>query len=219
MGKIIAAAGHKGGPGKSTQIISIGVCLAMKGKSVCWLETDKQGSLQDFVETRKENGITLEIPLFRNFTDIAATARKLTTKFDYVLLDTPGQQSAEFMKSLVCSDIVLTFADPGSSIETNTLGKVVYDIKTAQAGLNPHLNAYIVLNKCDTDPRDTEASEFRKLLSDDPDWLPVTRQRIYYRKAHKKAYNSGMGVHEYNDKCGNKARGEIELLLKEINVL
>jgi chromosome partitioning protein len=40
------------------------------------------------------------------------------------------------MKSLVCADIVLTFADPASSIETNTLGKVVYDIKTAQAGLN-----------------------------------------------------------------------------------
>ena len=218
MGKIIAAAGHKGGPGKSTLIISIGVFLAKKGKSVCWLETDKQGSLQDFVESRKETGITPEIPLFRCFTDIAAKAKKLATKFDYVLLDSPGQQSAEFMKSIVCADIVLTFADPASSIETNTLGKVVYDIKTAQAGLNPHLKGFIVLNKCDTDPRDTEASEFRKLLNADPDWLPVTRQRIYYRKAHKKAYNNGMGVHEYNDKCGNKARGEIELLIKEIDV-
>jgi chromosome partitioning protein len=59
MGKIIAAAGH-GGPGKSTLIISIGVFLAKKGKSVCWLETDKQGSLQDFVESRKETGITPE---------------------------------------------------------------------------------------------------------------------------------------------------------------
>ncbi|EFO2067409.1 peptidyl-arginine deiminase, partial [Escherichia coli O8] len=30
---------------------------------------------------------------------------------------------------------------------------------------------------------------------------------------------SGMGVHEYDDKRGNKARGEIELLLKETDVL
>lgn len=219
MGKIITVAGHKGGPGKSTQLISIGVCLAMKGKSVCWLETDKQGSLQDFIENRQDNGINLEIPLFRNFTDIAATAKKLATKFEYVLLDTPGQQSAEFMKALICADIVLTFANPASMIETNTLGKVVYDIKTAQAGPNRQLKGFIVMNKCDTDPRDTEASEFRKMLNDDPDWLPVVRQRIYYRKAHIKAYNNGMGVHEYNDKSGNKARGEIELLLKEIDVL
>ena len=219
MGKIITVAGHKGGIGKSTQLISIAVCIALKGKSVCFLECDKQGSIKDFYDTRTENGILPEIPYFQCFTDIVSQAKKLAGKFDFVCLDTPGSQSPEFMKALACADFMITLIKPGSDIEINTLGKLVYDVKTAQAALNKTLKAYIVLNKCDTSPTDMEASDLRKMLNDDPDWLPVPRQRIYSRKAHEKAYNRGMGVHEFNDKNGNKARGEIELLLKEIELI
>lgn len=219
MGKIIAAGGHKGGIGKSTQLVSMAVCVTKKGKSACFLEIDKQGSIKDFCEERKGNESLTQIPYFECYTDVQGVARKLAAKYDYVFLDTPGLQSPEFMKALSCADILLTFVEPGSGIEINTLGKLVFDVKTAQAGLNPDMKAWIVLNKCSTNPTDTEASELRQQLNDDPDWLPVPRQRIFTRGAHKKAYNNGMGVHEFNDKNGNKARGEIELLLKEIDVL
>lgn len=219
MGKIITVAGHKGGIGKSTVLCSLCVCVIIKGKTACFLETDSQGSIKDFIEERKTNDRLSEIPYFECYTDIPAMARKLAARFDYVFVDTPGMKSPAFVKALSCADILFTFIEPGAGIEINTLGRLVFDIKTAQAGVNPSMKAWIVLNKCSTNPSDSEASELRRQLNDDPDWLPVPRQRIYMRTAHKKAYNGGMGVHEYDDKRGNKARGEIELLLKETDTL
>ncbi|KLP39481.1 ParA family protein [Enterobacter ludwigii] len=219
MGKIIAFGSHKGGVGKSTELLSILIYLVLSGRKCCVLESDDQHSISDALSSRRENGFTPDIDYYECYTDIPERARKLAEVYDFVLLDTPGKKSAEFRKALACADILLTFIEPGSDIEINTLGHMVHDVKTAQASINPDMKAWIVLNKCQTDPRDNEASELRKMLNADPDWLPVPRQRIFYRKAHKKAYNAGQGVHEYNDKQGNKARGEIELLLKEVGII
>ncbi|ECD9518246.1 peptidyl-arginine deiminase, partial [Salmonella enterica subsp. diarizonae] len=76
------------------------------------------------------------------------------------------------------------------------------------------------MNKCDTHPSDIDASSFRKDIEADQDnWIPVARQRLYQRKAYKRAYNEGVSVHEFNDRRGNQARGEIELLLRELELL
>lgn len=218
MSKIIAFGSHKGGVGKSTLLFSILTFLLMRGEKVCVVECDKQHSIKDACERRNEDRNLTAVDYYECYSDIIKMAKSLSKKYDFVLIDAPGNQSAEFMKSIACADVYLTFVEPGAEIETNTLGEFVHDIKTAQASINKNLKAWIVLNKCDTNPNDSEASELRQLLSNDPDWLPVPRQRIYARKAHKKAYNAGMGVHEFNDKNGNKSRGEIELLLKEISV-
>ena len=219
MGKIIGFGSHKGGVGKSTHLLSLLVCLTLRGKKCAVLECDDQLSIKDWNEERQANGITPEIAYHECYTNIEERARKLAKTNDFVFLDTPGRKSAEFRKMLECADILITLVAPGSQIEINTLARLVHDVKTAQAGLNPNLKAWIVLNKCPTDPRDNDASELRQMLNDDPDWFPVPRQRIYSRKSHQGAYNAGMGVHEYNDKQGNKARGEIELLLKEIGLI
>lgn len=218
MGKIIVFGSHKGGVGKSTMLVSILIYLMRSGKKCAVLECDDQRSIHDWLSERRERGISPDIDYYESYTDIPERARKLATKFDYVLLDTPGKKSAEFRKALTCADTLLTFVEPGAQVEINTLSQMVNDVKTAQASLNPSMKPWIVLNCCSTDPRDQDATELRQMLNDDPDWLPVPRQRLYSRKLYKQAYNSGQGVHEYNDKNGNKSRGEIELLLKEIDV-
>ncbi|CAH0296656.1 peptidyl-arginine deiminase [bacteria symbiont BFo1 of Frankliniella occidentalis] len=219
MGKLLGFGSHKGGVGKSTQAINVAVFLTLAGKKVAFLELDDQRSIADAVEARSESSALPPIDYYECYTDIVERARKLAEKYDFVVIDTPGRKSPEFRKALACVDILLTFIEPGAQVEINTLAMFVNDVKTAQASLNPSMQAFIVLNKSATDPRDTEASELRKMLNDDPDWLPVPRQRIYSRKAHKGAYNAGMGVHEFNDKQGNKARGEIEILLKEVGII
>ncbi|MGE9715674.1 division plane positioning ATPase MipZ, partial [Escherichia coli] len=93
MGKIITVAGHKGGIGKSTVLCSLCVCVIKKGKTACFLETDSQGSIKDFIEDRKTNARLSEIPYFECYTDIPAMAQKLAARFDYVFVDTPGMKS------------------------------------------------------------------------------------------------------------------------------
>ncbi|KGT86306.1 peptidyl-arginine deiminase [Erwinia typographi] len=219
MSKIVVFGSHKGGVGKSTLLVSILVYLMRKGKKCAVLEGDDQNSIKDWLAERREQDIVPDVEYFECYTDIAERARKLATRFDFVLLDTPGRKSAEFRKALTCADYLLTFIEPGAQVEINTLSQMVNDVKTAQASLNPTMHPWIVLNRCSTDPRDQDATELRQMLNDDPDWLPVTRQRIHARKAYKQAYNSGRGVHEYQDNNGNKGRGEIEMLLQEINLI
>ena len=45
MAKIIAVANQKGGCSKTTVVANLGVGLAMKGKKVCVIDADPQGSL------------------------------------------------------------------------------------------------------------------------------------------------------------------------------
>lgn len=58
-----------------------------------------------------------------------------------------------------------------------------------------------------------------EMLNDDPTGLPVPRHRIYNRKAGHSTYNTCMIAHEYHVKESNKIREEIELLLKETNIV
>jgi chromosome partitioning protein len=219
MGKIIVFGSHKGGVGKSTMLVSILAYLLRAGKKCAVLECDDQNSIKDWLAERRDQGITPDVDYFECYTDIPERARKLAGRFDFVLLDTPGKKSAEFRKALTCADTLLSFIEPGAQVEINTLSQMVNDVKTAQSALNATMQPWIVLNRCSTDPRDQDASELRQLLNDDPDWLPVTRQRLYSRKSYKQAYNAGQGVHEYQDKSGNKGRGEIECLLNEIGLI
>ncbi|AHF74789.1 putative plasmid partition protein A [Candidatus Sodalis pierantonius str. SOPE] len=215
---ILMFGSHKGGVGKSTMLIMILIYLMNKrGKKCAILECDDQRSIKDWATERINLGLST-IDYFESYTSIADKARKLNNTYDYVFLDSPGKKSPEFRKGLSCADVLLSFIDPTAQIEINTLAQLVADVKEAQT-LNTKLSAWLILNRCPTDPRDTEASSLRSMLNDDPDWLPVPRQRIFYRKAYKTAYNTGMGVHEYNDKSRNKARAEIELLVKELKII
>jgi len=130
---IILIGSHKGGVGKSTQFINVLMCLLLKGKKVVLLECDDQRSIKMWIdERRKKNNI--------------------------VLIDAPGRKSPEFRKCLSVADLFISLVDPTAQIEVNTLGEMVVDVKWVQSSINLGLKAFIVMNRCPTDPRDRDAS-------------------------------------------------------------
>lgn len=53
MGKVICIANQKGGVGKTTTCVNLGIALAMAGKRVCLIDSDPQGSLTESLGYRK----------------------------------------------------------------------------------------------------------------------------------------------------------------------
>lgn len=218
---IVLLGSHKGGVGKSTMFIHILMCLIlMSGRKVAALECDDQHSVKDWLDERRENGTLPDVDYFECYTNIGDMARRLDKKYDIVLMDAPGRKSSEFRKCLAVADLFISWVDPSSKIEINTLGEMVVDVRQVQAAFNPSLKSVLVMNRCDTHPSDQDATNFRKAIeAEQDDWLPVARQRVYMRKPYKRAYNEALSVHEYKDRNSNQARAEIELLLKEVGLL
>ena len=59
MGKIIAVANQKGGVGKTTTCVNLGIGLVREGKRVLLVEADAQGSMAVSWESRSRTNWTL----------------------------------------------------------------------------------------------------------------------------------------------------------------
>ncbi|MEN3263076.1 division plane positioning ATPase MipZ [Sodalis endosymbiont of Spalangia cameroni] len=213
-GVIGVFASDKGGVGKSTCLVSCAIALTLlTGKKVCVIEADPQRSTKKWLERRIESGITPSCGFKEAYgTSLERVATKMVKDYSYVLIDTAGRDSVEQRISLTFADVFLSYIQP-SQVDLETLEEHTVKVREGWK-LNPTMKVMHVLNRCSTHLGDSDAQDTYNMLNSDPEWwLPVARQRIYDRKAHRRAFADAIGVHETTD---NKAKGEIELLLKEV---
>lgn len=212
-GKIGVFGSDKGGVGKTTQVVNAAVALSiLTKKKVCIIENDPQRSAKKWNDRRNEAGIVPAIFLKEAYgKDLEIVAKRMAQEYDYVLIDLAGRDSKEQRRALLFADIFLSFIQP-SQVDLETVEEHTKKVREGWS-CNPNMRVLHVLNRCPTHPADNDAQETYKMLTSDPDWwLPVAKQRIYDRKAHRSAFAEAMGIHEGTD---NKAKGELELLLKE----
>lgn len=105
---VITLAQQKGGSGKTTLAVHLGIAWARAGARVAFVDTDPQGSLGRWFMTRAE---TLGAPGVEFSTasawGVTYEAEKLRKICDVVIVDTPPKADADLRSALRVADLVL----------------------------------------------------------------------------------------------------------------
>ncbi|MFW2542980.1 ParA family partition ATPase [Primorskyibacter sp. 2E107] len=109
-GQVITVAQQKGGSGKTTTAVNLGVGLQALGKRVAFVDLDPQGSLGRWFMTRVENypekteGMEFATS---SAWGISYEVRKMTADFDFVIVDTPPKADSDLRPALRVAQLVV----------------------------------------------------------------------------------------------------------------
>jgi chromosome partitioning protein len=211
---VIAITNLKGGVGKTTLTINIAVGFALRGKSVCIVDTDLgQKSSMEWAGNREEDRV--KIPVYGvTVKQITKEVAELSKKYDVVLIDGTPQLNEVADRTIVASDLVLI---PMSASMFDFRGfqnfleryNQMKEMKEANGG---SVDARILLNRIEKNRNVTKQIE-EELKEYE---VPVMESKISYRVAYVESAIEGLGVMEFKDP---KAKAEIEGLINELEKL
>jgi chromosome partitioning protein len=206
---IILIGSKKGGVGKSTLATNIAAFLAVNGKKIVLVDSDRQSTSSNWAHDRSESDYVY-ISCVQKYDNIKSTLRDMSAHYDYVVVDCQGRDSLELRTGLLAADLAIIPCCP-SQADLDTMSSVVGVIKDASE-LNETLKAAYIIPKASTNPIVTEISEAREYLSRFEILNPI-QTIISERKIYRDALAVGAGVIEMDN---SKATSEIKKLMKEV---
>lgn len=210
---IFTVGGIKGGTGKTTISTNLAVWLSQRGTDVLLVDADEQESASDFTAWREETrkgqlGYTL---VQLNGPTVRRQIEQLRPKYDHIVIDTGGRDTASQRAALFVSDIYLIPFAP-RSYEIWTLSKVQALLNEIQGSRSTPLQVYSFLNKADT--RGADNNEATEVLRENEE-LNFVDYAIINRKAFATAASKGLSVFEMVP-IDEKAVTEVEALFSHV---
>jgi chromosome partitioning protein len=187
-GSVITIAQQKGGAGKTTLVVQLGVAWAVAGRRVAMLDIDPQASLFAWFNQRRrlhgdgEGGLVVQ-----GFSGwrLGAELRRFRDEFDLVLVDTPPHAETEARTAIREADLALVPCQP------NALD-VWATAPTLELAERERTRALLVLNRVPPRGRSAEAigEEVRRR-----GW-PLAAATLGNRQAFAASVGEGRGVAE-----------------------
>lgn len=208
---ILLIGGEKGGTGKSTIATNLAAYRVLAGKDVLLLDTDRQATATFWSLTRDADYGRKRVPCLRKTGgQIHRELEQLRKKFDDIIIDAGGRDSAELRSALLVSDKFYMPLRPSQfdvwTVET--IGKIVEDARI----FNPGLKTVAFLNLASANPRNAEIEEVGSFLRG-IEFLELGRAVIRDRISFRRAGQAGLSVFESND---SKAKAEMQTLCDEV---
>lgn len=219
---IITTGGIKGGSGKTTVATNITVYLSSKGRDVLFIDADDQESAYHFSEQRETargEGNTGYTAIRQKNKEVRTEVLKLVSKFDDIIIDTGGRDTASQRAALSVSDVYLVPFYP-RTLDTWTLPEVEELVSEMQTS-NPKLRAFSFINRADV--QGTDNKDVAELLQES-EVITYLDAPLVNRKAFANAISFGVGIFELKP-TDVKAQSEFYILLQcifnslEINML
>lgn len=211
---IVVFGGEKGGTGKSTLATNMAAMLAMSGKDTLLLDTDRQGTASGWAAVRDEENVMPRVASVQKFgKGLPGQVRDLSARYAEIIIDAGGRDSTELRYALGVADRVYIPIQP-YQFDIWTLQQMDALVELA-VGLNPDLQAYVVLNRVATNPsvrEDRETLEF--LAKAEFQHITPSASLLRDRIAFRKAAREGLSVVEWGQDA--KAASEIKALFHEV---
>lgn len=209
---IILSGGEKGGSAKTTIATNIASILAGMGRDVLLVDTDPQSSASDWASTRAAIPGLSRVGAVQKFgKGLAAEIKDLATRYDDIIIDAGGRESAELRAAMVVADVAILPFQP-SHFDLWTISRVSELVETAK-GFNPELIAMAVISRASTNATSSDAASAQELVADYPTLVlakTIIRDRVSFRRA------AGMGLGVVEAGTDEKAAFEMQQLFNEV---
>lgn len=209
---ILLIGSEKGGTGKTTLATNLAAMRAKEGYEVLLLDTDPQGSATFWSEERDESKIEPSIYCAQKFGRIDNEVKKLTKKFDDIIIDAGGRDSKELRSSTLVADKIYIPVQ-SSQFDIWSISGMEKMIDRASE-LNPKIEGFTIINRASTNPSVSETEEAQEIIGE-LECLKLSGVIIRERITFRKAARAGLSVTEMQNK-DRKAVAEMEALYTEI---
>ena len=208
---IVLAGGTKGGVGKSTVATNLTIMSARQGRDTLLIDADDQETSADFTSLRNQSlGDAGYTCTKLHGSSVHTEGKRLAEKYDDVIIDAGGRDTASQRAALVIADVVLIPFVP-RSFDVWTLEPVSKMVQEARV-FNPTLKAYAFINRADSQGSENDdASEYIRETKQ----LSFLETPLGYRKVFGKAAAQGLSVVEYRP-SDEKAIFELGALFNQV---
>lgn len=202
----ISLLGQKGGTGKTTAVVGLGVAAARAGHVVAIIDLDPQATAANWKDRRSEENPAVVSAQASRLRQTLETAR--TGGVEYAFIDTAGRNDDSALNAARASDLVLIPTRP-NIVEVETLPQVNDLLRVA--GSPP---TFVLLNGVHPNAGRGGIDEVHQALRE-LYGLVVCPVHLCQRSAYAEAMTTGAAPQELD--AEGKAAGELDRLFKFVS--
>lgn len=206
---IVTLLGQKGGIGKSTTAVCLGMAALQRGSNVLLVDADPQGTIRTWNDVANERGVAVPTVIA-----MGATMHRpgqldvIARRYDLTLIDCPPRHGDIQRSALMIADAALLPCGP-SAADAWAITTSIEIVKEAQT-LRERLQAAIVITR--KQGRTTLGKSARAVL--EQSGLSVLDSELSYRISYQEALAAGSGVTQHCPR--DRAAREVAALLAEL---
>lgn len=182
MSQVIAAVQEKGGAGKTTTLLTIGLKMLSDGAKIAVIDTDQRKNMARFCEKYKIDFVFVD-----NEDKIKPTIDAIKSRnYDVIFIDTEGYKSVLTNYVIANSDLIII---PSNAEESNVIcaARTFQTVKTVCDNFNKKISSYLLLTDVDHQTKITAAMQ--KSIKDSG--LPLFSTKVGHATGFKEMFTRG----------------------------